>query len=117
MLCVLNRTITLLSFNFIISYIKTLKLYKQIIDQQFISFSSSEMSWYDCLKLGQSSEQQDNYVMAKYWMETALEKLNSSVGVSAAKGTLEMSQFEIYEAMLNLEFHSGKYGSIGRKHK
>lgn len=73
----------------------------------------SEMSWSDCFEVGRKSSKNGEYAMAKYWMETALEKLpaapvaqSNAVGIRNSES--EKAKFRILEGILNTEYKIGK---------
>lgn len=89
--------------------------------------SSSEMSWSDCLELGLKSSKNGYQSNAKYWMETALEKIpivgqqqqqqqqqNSTEAEITGSTTNNVNEFnvkarlEVLRALLNVEYKSGK---------
>ncbi|KNC20777.1 hypothetical protein FF38_00113 [Lucilia cuprina] len=89
----------------------------------------SEMTWSDCLEIGLKSSKNGYQTYAKYWMETALEKLpnshsndtneiNSSTSASATTQQTEQqkslqddytvkAKLEIMTALLNTEYKLG----------
>ncbi|EDW84465.2 uncharacterized protein Dwil_GK13122 [Drosophila willistoni] len=73
----------------------------------------SAMSWSDCLEMAIKSGQQDNanYAVAKYWLETAMEKITSFNNATYDHFTGEQGRgkIQILEASLNLEYRAGKF--------
>ncbi|XP_036213171.2 prolyl 4-hydroxylase subunit alpha-2 [Bactrocera oleae] len=81
----------------------------------------SAMSWSDCLEIGRKSVQNGDFMIAKFWMEVALEKLPTVAGaqMAAANATEEMelaeggsaevknARLEIMEALAMTEFNMG----------
>lgn len=81
------------------------------------------MSWSDCLEIGRKSVQNGDFIIAKFWMEVALEKLPTVAGaqMAAANATEEMAlaeggsaevknaRLEIMEALAMTEFNMGEY--------
>lgn len=80
-------------------------------------FYSSEMTWSDCLEIGLKSSRNGYETYAKYWMETALEKLpNNNTNEATTQGRKRPLQdeytvkakLEIMTALLNTEYNLGK---------
>ncbi|XP_073820452.1 prolyl 4-hydroxylase subunit alpha-1 [Musca autumnalis] len=83
----------------------------------------SEMSWSDCLELGLKSGKNGYQSYAKYWMETALEKIpivghqqqqqNSTEAEILGSATKNLNEFnvkarlEVLRALLNVEYKAG----------
>ncbi|XP_065357436.1 prolyl 4-hydroxylase subunit alpha-1 [Calliphora vicina] len=77
----------------------------------------SEMTWSDCLEIGLKSSKNGYQTYAKYWMETALEKLPSNNNTNEAtiqghKKPLQddytvKAKLEIMTALLNTEYKLG----------
>ncbi|XP_017058163.1 prolyl 4-hydroxylase subunit alpha-1 isoform X2 [Drosophila ficusphila] len=65
----------------------------------------SAMSWGDCLEMARKSD----FSVAKFWLETALEKLPSaSENSTDSEGERERGKVQILEAALLMEFRAGE---------
>lgn len=79
-------------------------------------FYSSEMTWSDCLEIGLMSSKNGYQTYAKYWMETALEKLpnidNNNNSTASAKGNDQdnvtiKAKLKIMKELLKTEYDLG----------
>lgn len=90
------------------------------------SHCRAEMSWSDCLEIGLKSFKKGYQTYAKFWMETALEKLPQVLHIANTKDAQHMAKegwgssttprddysvkarIEVLRALLNVEYKAGR---------
>ncbi|KAM8706638.1 hypothetical protein ACLKA7_010838 [Drosophila subpalustris] len=73
----------------------------------------SVMSWSDCLEMARKSDRNGDYAVAKYWLETAMEKLPAAGNATTHSvfSEEERGKVQILEASLNTHYRAGEFSS------
>lgn len=68
------------------------------------------MSWSDCLDVARKSDRNGDYAVAKYWLETALEKLPAAGNATTSSVSEQQSgKVQILEASLVMDYRAGVF--------